>query len=225
MSTVALLHDQGFVVVPRVLSGCLLSETERQLDTVPVSGAGTRNLLEYGWCRELAVFLRDHAALSQCLDHTFVAVQCTYFDKSPLRNWRVAFHQDLAVPAAQRSDHPDLGRWSKKEGQLFVHAPASLLERLLAVRLHIDPSTASNGALRLVPRSHRQGQLAPEQIQQVRVSTQEITCTADPGDVLLMRPLMLHASSKGLTSARRRVLHFLFAPRSPGYNMQWQFAS
>jgi hypothetical protein len=220
-----LLRDQGFVVVARVVSEELLREAEELLETLNVSRAGTRNLLEHEWCRLLAVSIRNHAALADCLPPTSVAVQCTYFDKSPLRNWRVAFHQDLAVPTSQRSHHPDLGVWSEKEGQLFVHAPASLLAQLLAVRVHIDAATTSNGPLRVIPGSHRLGRLSPAQIQQARATAHEVACTAQPGDVLLMQPLLLHASSKGMVPDRRRVLHFLFAPPNPGYDIRWQHAA
>jgi len=224
VSISALLHDHGFVVVPRVVSGELLREAEERLETLNLSGAGTRNLLEHEWCRSLAVFIRNHPALADCIRPTSVAVQCTYLDKSPLRNWRVAFHQDVAVPTAHRSHHPELGAWSEKEGHLFVQAPVSLLTQLLAVRVHIDPATTSNGPLRLIPGTHNSGRVTPAQIQQARSTVEEVVCSAQPGDVLLMRPLILHASSKGTVPVRRRVLHFLFAPPDPGYDIQWQYA-
>lgn len=128
------------------------------------------------------------------------------------------------MPTLQRSDHPELGAWSEKEGQLFVHAPASLLAQLVAVRVHIDPATTSNGPLRVIPGSHRLGRLNSAQIQQARAASHEVVCTAQRGDVLLMQPLILHASSKGTVPDRRRVLHFLFAPPDPGYDIRWQGA-
>jgi len=39
-----------------------------------------------------------------------------------------------------------------------------------------------------------------------------------------MRPLLLHASSKGTGTSRRRVLHFLFGPRDLPLGLQWQRA-
>jgi ectoine hydroxylase-related dioxygenase (phytanoyl-CoA dioxygenase family) len=220
-SAARLFHDQGFVVVRRVVSEQLLREAEERLNALNVSRAGTRNLLGHEWCRSLAASIRNHASLADCLPPTLVAVQCTYFDKSPLRNWRVAFHQDLAVPTSHRSHHPELGAWSEKEGQLFVHAPAAVLAQLLAVRVHIDPATTSNGPLRVIPGSHRLGRLNQAQIQEARSTSDEVVCTAQRGDVLLMQPLILHASSKGTIPDRRRVLHFLFAPPNPGYGIQW----
>jgi hypothetical protein len=44
------------------------------------------------------------------------------------------------------------------------------------------------------------------------------------GAVLLMRPLLLHASSKASGSGLRRVLHLLFAPRALPHDLRWHHA-
>ena len=41
------------------------------------------------------------------------------------------------------------------------------------------------------------------------------------GDALLMRPLVLHASSKSSGSSLRRVLHFVFGPEVLPYGLAW----
>jgi hypothetical protein len=38
---------------------------------------------------------------------------------------------------------------------------------------------------------------------------------------MLMRPLLLHASSKILANNPRRVLHFVFAPAIPPDGLRW----
>ena len=38
-----------------------------------------------------------------------------------------------------------------------------------------------------------------------------ITCACEPGDILMMSPLILHASSRSTQPARRRILHFEYA--------------
>jgi hypothetical protein len=42
--------------------------------------------------------------------------------------------------------------------------------------------------------------------------------------VLVMRPLLLHASSKATSLTPRRVLHFLFGPPSLPLGLEWQWA-
>jgi hypothetical protein len=48
-----------------------------------------------------------------------------------------------------------------------------------------------------------------------------VSCTARSGDVLALRPLLLHASSKGSGNGRRRVLHFVFGPRALPHGLAW----
>jgi hypothetical protein len=85
------------------------------------------------------------------MPHDACAVQCTYFTKSPTHNWLLTLHQDLSIPVADRIDSEHCTGWSRKEGGLFVQPPSSLLENMLAVRIHLDDTNVETGALRIVP--------------------------------------------------------------------------
>src|SRR5205814_9752726 len=141
---------------------------------------------------------------------TAVAVQCTLFDKSPARNWLVALHQDLSIPVRERITHPDCTGWSEKEGVLFVQPPLSVLESLVAVRVHLDECGPGTGPLRVVPGSHRHGRLSKSEARHQQQTTGEFECFLKRGDALLIRQLLLLASSKARVPSRRRVLHFRF---------------
>jgi hypothetical protein len=41
---------------------------------------------------------------------------------------------------------------------------------------------------------------------------------------MLMRPLLLHASSRASGASRRRVLHFVFGPRELPFGLAWALA-
>jgi ectoine hydroxylase-related dioxygenase (phytanoyl-CoA dioxygenase family) len=154
-----------------------------------------------------------------------VAVQCTFFDKSPARNWLVAAHQDLSIPVSRRIDSPAYTGWSRKEGVLYVQPPPAVLERLAAVRVHLDASTPDNGPLRVVPGSHRLGRLSAEEIEIARQRDGEITCLVERGGALVMHPLLIHASSKVSAPAPRRVLHFVYGPARLPDGLDWHDAS
>jgi hypothetical protein len=51
-----------------------------------------------------------------------------------------------------------------------------------------------------------------------------VECIAPRGAALVMRPLLLHASSKSTGQGRRRVLHFLFASDALPVPLQWRHA-
>jgi ectoine hydroxylase-related dioxygenase (phytanoyl-CoA dioxygenase family) len=219
------LDESGFALVPSVLAPAVCGSISDELDAATFEASNLRSFLDRPWCQSVVERLSAHPRLVGALAPTLVAMQCTLFDKRSGRNWLVGMHQDLAVPVGARVDHPDLTGWSVKEGRHFVNAPVELLEQLLAVRIHIDECAEANGALRIVPGSHRLGRLTRESAPGVRFANGEVVCAASVGDALLMRPLALHSSSKATSPSRRRVLHFLFAPPEPGYGLSWQRAA
>ena len=185
------------------------------------ASGGQRDMLERPWCRALARRLRQLPALEGLIPATAVAVQCTYFEKTPGRNWLVPLHQDLSIPVAERVDAQDLQGWSSKHGTLFVQPPASLLQTLLAVRLHLDPCHAADGPLRVVPASHTHGVLTADRATALRAALGDAACHADAGTALVLRPLLLHTSSKASGTSRRRVLHFVFGPAQLPWGLRW----
>lgn len=214
----------GFTTAPAVLPTHECQALAQTLSLHGSDSAGTRCLLPQAWCSSLARRLRRHAAIAPHLPEGAVAVQCTYFEKSSSRNWLVPIHQDLSIPVAARVDAPGWRGWSDKEGSLFVQAPVAVLEQLVAVRLHLDDCGAADGPLRVLPGSHRLGLLTDGATSQLRARSTEVVCEARPGDALLLRPLLLHASSKASGHSLRRVLHFLFGPPQLPQGLRWQHA-
>jgi hypothetical protein len=224
VKAIAALADAGYLKLDRVLPTETCTTVLAKLADANRGGVGSRCLLAQDWCQALVECLRVQPALAGLLPGTHRAVQCSYFEKSLSRNWLVPVHQDLSLPVAARVDDPTLRGWSEKEGELFVQAPRPVLEQLLALRLHLDPCAADDGPLQVVPGTHRDGLLSPEQAVQLRQLGPVETCLMQAGDALLLRPLLLHASSKSSGSGRRRVLHFLFGPAELPAGLRWRRA-
>ena len=216
--------SQGFVVVPEVIDGATCDLAAIRLEQAPSHGAGSRRLLTHSWCQRLAHLVRQNASVAALLPPDSVAVQCTLFDKSPAKNWLVALHQDRSIPVRRRVESPSLTGWSEKEGDIFVQPPREVLEGVTAVRIHIDPCPAENGALRVVPRSHTSGVLAPIEVERIRDRCGEEAVPSPRGGALILKPLLLHASSKARVAVQRRVLHFVFGPRALPLGLEWQHA-
>ena len=217
-------ETRGFELVEPVLERGECRLVRRQIDSLGLKAVGERSVLAEDWCRSLAQRLRRHFGIARRLPQDAMAVQCTLFAKSPQHNWLVALHQDLAVPVRERVESSQSRGWSEKEGMLFVQPRLAVLEQLVAVRLHLDDCTAENGAVSVVPGSHRFGRLASPQAQELRSSTGEVVCPVRAGGVLLMRPLLLHASSKSTSETPRRVLHFVFGPPRLPDGLAWHLA-
>jgi len=224
MSILQAFEEKGYVVAPSILGPNEIASIESALSNVLTSNAGTRNLLELEWCQSLVARVRAEPSIRELLPGSSVAVQCTLFDKTPKRNWLVPLHQDLSIPVSARVAHLELRAWSTKEGQDFVQPPDDLLAELVAVRLHIDECGPDNGPLRVVPGSHREGRLAAPAARLLRDCLGEVACAVGRGGALILKPLLLHASSKASSPNHRRVLHFLFGPASIGYGLRWQHA-
>lgn len=137
--------------------------------------------------------------------------RATLFDKSPTANWLVVWHQDTALPLRERREASGWGPWSIKDGVTYAHAPASALSQVLALRVHLDDSTAANGPLRVLPGTHTLGVLTDESLHDLSTRVTAVDCLAPQGGVLAMRPLIVHASSKSQSDSPRRVLHIEYA--------------
>ncbi|SMC28693.1 Phytanoyl-CoA dioxygenase (PhyH) [Andreprevotia lacus DSM 23236] len=155
------------------------------------------------------------ALISGLLGTPSSLVRALLFDKSPQQNWLVSWHQDLTVTAAECFDAPGWGPWSQKDGAWHVRPPHDVLAQRLTLRVHLDDAGEDNGCLRVLPGSHLAvGGAVPD--------GEAVECVAAAGDVLLMSPLLWHASRKALQPAARRVLHFEYACHSCAAALGWQ---
>ena len=169
-------EQSGFFSIDQVIGEGDVSELAQKCDELSLTGAGSRNLLSLEWVQALSTKLASHRALDAVLPSGFVPVQCTYFAKSEATNWLVPLHRDTSIPVAEKFEHAGWSGWSRKEGCWFVRPPESVLRNLVAVRLHLEANTSKNGALQLVPGSHRGGS----------TESKRKVCEVSSGGVLVM---------------------------------------
>jgi hypothetical protein len=207
--------DSGFVVLPGVLENATLTPIAEALVALAgvQSRAGIRGLLRVPAVRQLASDERLLHIAQEFVGAGPVPFRATLFDKSPIANWLVAWHQDLVLPVTSRVDSREWGPWTIKAGVLHARAPASALATVVALRIHLDDSTSANGPLRVLPHTHDRGVLSRGQIEQLSREIAPVECTERAGGVVVMRPLLLHASSKSEGATPRRVLHIEYASR------------
>ena len=142
------------------------------------------------------------------------------FNKTQSSNWKVTWHQDLTIAVRERREVDGFGPWTMKAGILHVQPPAEIMSRMLAIRLHLDESGPDNGPLRVIPDSHKEGRLPAERVANWE-KTSCVTCTVPSGGALLMRPLLLHASSACAVPKPRRVIHLEFAAAELPEGLEW----
>ena len=226
-------EEYGFAICPDVLDTGTIENLLPQLREQEDSGGAQegqtvyamRNLLQtLPGVRSLAASRPVRALVEPYLGADCFAVRAIFFDMLPGANWKVPWHQDLSVAVAVRKETEGFGPWSRKAGVPHVQAPISLLERMLTVRLHLDACPLTNGPLRVVPGSHRLGRLNVEQIEALRAEINEVPCEIECGGALVMRPLLLHASSAAEFPVHRRVLHIEYANSPLPNGLEWYTA-
>lgn len=184
--------------------------------------AGVRNLLRRSSAvAELAKSDRILTLLSELAGAAPFPVRGILFDKTPEANWRVSWHQDLTIALSARAELAGFGPWSVKEGVVHAQAPVSLLERMLIVRIHLDDADKANAALQVIPASHRSGKLDDAAIDRIVATDTIRLCETQAGDILVMRPLLLHASSPAIIAKHRRVIHLEYATDDLPSPVEW----
>jgi len=205
--------NDGFAIVEGVLNHAALEELRCAVAKLESRHrGGARNLLQHSeFIAAMATSNPVTALADAALGADAFPVRALLFDKEPAANWKVPWHQDMAIAVAERADAPGFIGWSVKDGVTHVHPPADILEQMVALRIHLDDCGPENGPLRVLPGSHRHGKLDEDEIQRWRRMTEEVSCCVTQGDVLVLRPLLLHASSPAKSPAHRRVIHIEYA--------------
>jgi len=223
MSALSEVEQHGFVILPELFSR---PEAQRLIDDLDRSSlrrskAGVRHALRHPAVASLAQEPRLLDVAQEILGADAVPFRATLFDKSPHANWLVVWHQDTALPLREQCDTPSWGPWSVKDGVVYAHAPAAVLCRVLALRIHLDDSTAGSGPLRVLRGTHTKGVLSDDDIHDLAEQVAPTDCLVRQGGVLAMRPLLVHASSKSQSEALRRVLHIEYsATKMVGANLE-----
>lgn len=204
------LSQSGYQIVRGVFSANEIHEFRAEVDRVATE-AGSVCVRHLNARSDLFTRLSLSDCLMSLLPGDMVPVRSILFDKTPDRNWPVAWHQDLTIALGRKKMTAGYGPWSVKEGVVHVQPPVALLEEMITLRIHLDKTSQENGALKVSPGSHKLGRIPAESIRD-HVDASEAVCECEPGDVLIMSPLLLHSSSRSAKPFRRRIVHFEYAP-------------
>ena len=195
---------------------------EQQQKSAKNKIGGVRNLLRSNaLVSQFAKSSKLISVLEKFTGRPAFPVRAIFFDKNPEANWLVPWHQDLAIAVAEKIETPGFTGWSIKDGTIHVHPPKAILESMVTVRLHLDDCDASNGALKVILGSHLQGKLDAAEILRQTTASEPTLCELSKGSVLLMRPLILHASAQSQKPSHRRVLHIEFATQDLPNGLKW----
>lgn len=159
------------------------------------------------------------AIIREIFGKDYFLVKSIYFDKPETSNWFVSYHQDLTISVNQKVEIPGFGPYTKKHNQFAVQPPLNALESNFTIRIHLDDTNEENGTLKVIPNSHSKGIYRPETIDWN--IEKEVSCNVARGGLMVMKPLLLHSSSRTTNNQKRRVIHLEFSNQTLPKELQW----
>lgn len=154
------------------------------------------------------------------LDSSLFLSKAIYFDKPTQSNWYVTWHQDTTINVKEKVETEGFSGWTKKGASFGVRPPEEVLKNTMTVRIHLDDTTDENGALQVLPGSHKKI-LNDSELKLITDNSISTVCEVRSGGIQLMKPLLLHASSKTTNNENRRVIHLEFNSTKLPNGLEW----
>ena len=173
----------------------------------------------------LRPFIEGEGPLGRLAANTMLGaprpVRAILFDKTARTNWSLGWHQDRVIAVRRRIEVEGFGPWTRKHGALHVAPPFGVLAAMTTLRLHLDPTPATNAPLSVAPGSHSRGPIPQDRVAQVVRECGSVACLADAGDAWLYATPILHASAASLDPGHRRVLQIDYAAADLPGGLEW----
>lgn len=209
----SLFEQQGFVITSGFYERGQIEEVEKSLHDAgafcfDVPAEQTNLLVSDKKVWELGNFIGTH--LTEISEVKIFPVKAFILDKTPAHNWEIPWHQDLKIAVAEKRETPGYTDWSVHAGIMHVQPPLKIMEQLITARIHFDTCHSHNGAMRVIAGSHRLGFLSNEDMHTLAQNNQPEICHVEKGDLMFMKPLIVHDSPRSESPDRRRILHMEF---------------
>lgn len=199
----------------------MLAEIDAAIADVPADQPGIR-LFGNAAASELVGVGGEIAFLAGRLAKTEMQpVRAILFDKSPSRNWALGWHQDRTIAVQERCEVPGFTAWTIKNGTYHVSPPVRLLQRMITLRIHLDPVGPQNAPLLIAPGSQRAGVIREADLDAVVRRCGSHACLAERGDIWAYATLIVHASERSVEPRRRRVLQVDYSPDVLQDGLRW----
>ena len=223
------IKQKGYTVIDDVYSGIEVSTILNIIDQLDTSKPTFRKTNDLFAIRQFLKEVPDiishiftkrlSSVINELFNEDYFVVKSIYFDKPGESNWFVSYHQDLTISVDKKITIDSYGPWTIKQDQYAVQPPLEILESNFTIRIHLDDTNEYNGALRVIPGSHSKGIVRPETINWN--NDKEEICAVPKGGIMIMKPLLLHASSRTINNQKRRVIHLEFSNKNLPEPLRW----
>lgn len=224
------IESEGFKIIENIYNNVEIE------NLISVIESATENKIEKSTFRQsedLFAIRQFHKEIPESLKHIFnqklndiiksnfgkdfFITKSIYFDKPEKSNWFVSYHQDLTISVDKKVELENFQNWTNKQNQFAVQPPTKILENNFTIRIHLDKTTNENGALKVINKSHTKGVCRIENLN----LKDETICEVEKGGIMIMKPLLFHASNKTTNNERRRVIHIEFSNQQLPNELEW----
>lgn len=227
--TLQKLDATGFITVDDVFTEAEVNRLSVVINSTPVNNDTFRQIANLFAIRQflkevpsaIPLIFNDKllSIITGLFGHDYFVTKAIYFDKPAQSNWFVAYHQDLTISVDAKIEAEGYGPWTVKQNQFSVQPPVDILRNNFTIRIHLDDTDEDNGALKVIKGSHQKDIYRPETIDWLNET--ELSCPVKKGGVMLMRPLLLHSSSRSTNKNPRRVIHIEFSNVQLAEGLNW----
>ncbi|MDF1699114.1 MAG: phytanoyl-CoA dioxygenase family protein [Saprospiraceae bacterium] len=219
----SILQDKGFAIHNGLYTNLEIDDILEFLDNNSIkSQFGVREIVhQHPQLAELVFTPNLKQVVCKLAPDCHTCIKSIYFDKPPHANWVVNWHQDLTINLDQKKEIKNYKNWRVTKDRVVVQPDLHLLESIFTIRIHLDDCTEENGALRVIPTSHKNGVIDMKEWIKYKTGREQI-CEVQKGGILIMKPLLLHASRRTENQQSRRVLHLEFTDQQLPDGIKWK---
>ncbi|MGK7876177.1 MAG: phytanoyl-CoA dioxygenase family protein [Xenococcaceae cyanobacterium] len=217
-------YENGYTIKRKLISSEEIEYLKTKLteNIQSESAHGARHLqYKIPAIHELAYSKSIKETIADYFDASPKLVRAIYFNKTENANWGVSWHQDKTIAVKEKVEFSGFVSWSVKQGVVHVQPPIEVMQNIVTLRLHLDAANEENGALKVLPKSHKLGILNKSQIEQIKANNNSVVCRVDAGDAVIMSTLILHSSLKAKTPSNRRVIHLEYSSFQLPGGLSW----
>ncbi len=223
------IEENGFTIISSIFSEEEITNLIQTIDSTESSKSTFRKSADLFAVRQFLKEIPDTKKIifnekfihliRILLGENYFVVKSIYFDKPEDSNWFVSYHQDLTISVDKKIQLDNYGPWTVKQNQFAVQPPLAILQNIVTIRIHLDDTDEFNGALKVIPSSHKKGIFRPETIDWT--VDKETICKVPKGGVMIMKPLLLHSSGRTTNNKKRRVIHIEFSSMELPKELEW----
>ncbi len=220
------LYHEGFCTIPHVYTPKEVRRMKKLIyDYCRDNGYPKRDMRVGTLLKRIpelkkVIFNANLLKILNAIDPRLFLIRSVFTERVVPGDWDSFWHQDMFINATEKVDDKAFTGWEKKTDGYVAVAPEHYLHNAVTVRIHLDDAEESNGAMKVIPGSH-QRKLLDEEMALLTRNSAAVICDMKACGIQIMKPLLVHATSRGISPKARRVIHLEFNMRDLPEGTDW----